>query len=195
MSQWVPTSHASLFLESKFVLQRLKSPISWSSSRRSKSARSSHQKNTWSLISRAAIMLIMLIRRRKRASNNVWPARPHGDLSQRRLFTFSATKDEYVIHVHCISINLALLPPTTYSWEATADNADLLELGQGPTVTVVIPLFLSFVVDRFPFDYFRGGGPHLSIAQLATDGYRSEKCPCQVSSDGFSYFAPNERYL
>ena len=135
-------------------------------------------------------MLIMLLRRRKRASNNVWPARPHGDLSQRRLFTFSATKGEYVIHVHCISINLALLPPTTYSWEATADNADLLELGQGPTVTVVIPLFLSFVVDRFPFDYFRGGGPHLSIAQLATDGYRSEKCPCQVSSDGFSYFAP-----
>ena len=132
----------------------------------------------------------MLLRLRKRASNNVWPARPHGDLSQRRLFTFSATKGEYVIHVHCISINLALLPPTTYSWEATADNADLLELGQGPTVTVVIPLFLSFVVDRFPFDYFRGGGPHLSIAQLATDGYRSEKCPCQVSSDGFSYFAP-----
>ena len=189
MSQWVPTSHASQFLKSKIVLQRLKSPISWSSSRRSKSARLS-PKNTWSLISRAAIMLIMLLRRRKRASNNVWPARPHGDLSQRRLFTFSATKGEYVIHVHCISINLALLPPTTYSWEATADNADLLELGQGPTVTVVIPLFLSFVVDRFPFDYFRGGGPHLSIAQLATDGYRSEKCPCQVSSDGFSYFAP-----
>ena len=114
MSQWVPTSHASLFLDSKFVLQRLKSPISWSSSRRSKSARSSHQKNTWSLISRAAIMLIMLLRLRKRASNNVWPARPHGDLSQRRLFTFSATKGEYVIHVHCIYINIAPLPPTYY---------------------------------------------------------------------------------
>ena len=54
----------------------------------------------------------MLIRRRKRASNNVWPARPHGDLSQRRLFTFSATKGEYVIHVHCIYINIA--PPAPY---------------------------------------------------------------------------------
>ena len=37
--------------------------------------------------------------------------------------------------------------------------------------------FWSFVVDSFSFDYFRGGGPQLSIAQLTTDGNGSEKCP------------------
>ena len=140
-------------------------------------------------------MLIMLIRRRKRASNNVWPARPHGDLSQRRLFTFSATKGEYVIHVHCIYINIAPLPLNTYSQKATADNADLLELGQGPTVTVVIPLFCHLLLTGFPLIISEVAAPtcrQLSLRLMATD---RKNVPAKLAPTDSPILPPNERYL
>ena len=112
------------------------------------------------------------------------------------------TKGQCVIHVRKYThINMAFLlkQANLLTTKASDDLEPILPfvaffsfqvttLGREALLSLSLSSFWSFVVDSFSFDYFRGGGPQLSIAQLTTDGNGSEKCPCQVSSDRFSLF-------